>query len=63
MNKKFSKLQFSKKTIAKLNEDQLSSVKGGNNARSKSVDTEVETGCSGTSTTKNCSTTSTTNIE
>lgn len=31
MNKKFSTLQLNKKTIAKMNDAQLSAVKGGNN--------------------------------
>lgn len=54
--KKFSKLSFNKKTVAKLNEEQLSTVKGGNNSIKPDGD------CSTTSTTKNCSTTSTTHF-
>lgn len=54
--KDFSKLSFDRKTVAKLNEEQLSSVKGGSSA----LDDKVK--CRGTSPTKVCSTTSTTNI-
>jgi natural product precursor len=32
MDKKFNKLQLNKKSIAKMNDAQLSTVKGGNNA-------------------------------
>lgn len=31
MEKNFSKLQLNKKTIAKLNDEQLTAIKGGNN--------------------------------
>lgn len=41
MNKKFSKLQLSKKTIAKMNDAQLSTVKGGNNTIGQSEDCNV----------------------
>jgi len=60
MYKKFSQLHFNKKTVAKLNEEQLSSVKGGNNASNKSFETDPE--CNGQSTTNVCSTTSTTGV-
>ena len=39
---KFSALQLNKKAIAKLNDAQLTSVKGGNNANA-----ELAEGCSG----------------
>lgn len=61
MNKKFSKLSFDKKTIAKLNDEQLSSVKGGNNELGLGLDGDKNK-CKTTSTTKVCSTTSTTNV-
>jgi natural product precursor len=56
MDQKFSKLQLNKKTIAKLNEAQLSTVKGGN----KSLAIIKEGDCTTTSTTNNCTTTATT---
>jgi len=40
MKKSFNHLQLNKKTIAKLNEDQLSNVKGGN-----SNNLEMDTDC------------------
>ncbi|MDQ0782467.1 class I lanthipeptide [Chryseobacterium sp. W4I1] len=54
MDKKFSKLQLNKKTIAKLNEGQLSTVKGGN----KSIAPVRDGDCTTTSVTNNCTTTS-----
>lgn len=56
MNNKFSQLQLNKKTIAKLNERQLSTVKGGN----KAIAPVREGDCTTTSVTNNCTTTSTT---
>ncbi|MDM1555838.1 MULTISPECIES: class I lanthipeptide [Chryseobacterium] len=56
MNNKFSKLQLNKKTIAKLNERQLSTVKGGN----KAIAPIKDDNCTTTSTTYVCTTTSTT---
>ncbi|AZB10660.1 rSAM-modified peptide [Chryseobacterium sp. G0162] len=56
MNNKFSQLQLNKKTIAKLNERQLSTVKGGNKVIAPVRDGD----CTTTSVTNNCTTTSTT---
>lgn len=54
--KNFSKLSFDKKTIARLNNEQLRIVKGGRNF--KDGDKII---CRRTNTTKVCSTTSSTN--
>ncbi|MCL7987180.1 class I lanthipeptide [Sphingobacterium sp. lm-10] len=56
MDKKFSKLQLNKRSIAKLNEAQLSTVKGGN----KSLNLVEDGDCGFTATTNNCTTTATT---
>ncbi|MDM1408648.1 class I lanthipeptide [Myroides sp. DF42-4-2] len=57
--KNFGKLCFDKKTISRLNEEQLSSVKGGSNELMNAEKNK----CKSTSTTKVCSTTSTTSID
>lgn len=57
--KDFGKLSFDKKRIAKLNEEQLASLKGGH-VELMNAD---KIKCKSTSTTKSCSSTSTTSVD